>query len=202
MVKYIILVLYISAMITGAISTHFIDIAGEYRAELSQSNRVVSYLENRYTPPASYPYINPVHIDDFKKLTSPYGLREIPRAIYTGGAVNRDHAGIDISGTWRARILAIADGEVIDKWFPPVDGKGGHPIYGGMIRVLQDDGRIVLYAHLSATYVNETDNRFIKQGQVIGRMGNTGISAGQHLHIEVHGPDGEEQPLKLIEGLE
>jgi murein DD-endopeptidase MepM/ murein hydrolase activator NlpD len=124
-------------------------------------------------------------------------------AIYTGGAVNRDHKGIDISGTWRARILAIADGVVIDNYYPPDDKWKGHPVYGGMIRVLHADGRIVLYAHLSATYVNETTKRFVTQGQVIGRMGNTGISAGQHLHIEIHEPSGTElQPLKYIGGLE
>ena len=154
-----------------------------------------------YTEIEIKPYINPVHPEDSIHNTAGFGLGNIPRGVYTGGALTRIHKGLDQAGVWHARIVAVADGEVMDNYYPPGNGWKGHTIYGGMIRIKHDDGRISVYAHLSATYINETDKRFVKQGQVIGRMGNTGLSAGQHLHFELWEDGQPLQPLKYIRGM-
>jgi murein DD-endopeptidase MepM/ murein hydrolase activator NlpD len=170
----------------------------DLKTSLSMANNVVTILEDFRRPPENYSYINPVHNEDYKQLTSPFGLREIPHQIYTGGAIERKHDGLDLSGTWRARILSVADGEVIDNYYPPGNRWEGHPVLGGMIRIQHTDGRISVYGHLSANYVNETDKRFVTAGQVIGRMGNSGISTGQHLHFELWENGEALQPLKYI----
>ena len=167
------------------------------KSELIQSNRAVSILQDYRTPSKVYPYIMPIHPDDFLQLTSPFGLRDIPSGIYTGGADTRIHNGIDLAGVWRGRVVAIADGIVIDHYLPPDGHFKGHPIFGGMIRIQQSDGRITIYGHLSKTYVKEQD--FITQGQVIGRIGNTGLSDGRHLHLEISENGIQIQPLKYIE---
>jgi murein DD-endopeptidase MepM/ murein hydrolase activator NlpD len=131
-----------------------------------------------------FDYLNPIHIDDFVRPTSPFGIRTVPDEIYTGGATERMHGGVDLVGTWHARVVASANGRVIDKWFVP-DGKyrNGHATFGGYIRILHIDGSITGYAHLSAIYVREGD--IVSQGDVIGRTGNTGLSTGDHLHFSL-----------------
>ena len=125
---------------------------------------------------AQYRY--PIHPEDYVMPTSPYGERESP----WGGQL-AEHQGVDLLGVWRARIVAVADGVVVEHWVPPGGRWKGHPIYVGMLRIRHDDGNESLYAHLSETYVHEGYR--VKAGQVIGRQGDTGRSLGEHLHFEL-----------------
>ena len=52
-----------------------------------------------------------------------------------------------------------------------------------------EGGITTLYAHLSWTRVHTGD--YVREGEVIGRIGDTGKSDGQHLHIEVLNAEGE-----------
>jgi len=146
-------------------------------------------------------YINPIHEEDYIKLSSPYGLREIPKGIYTGGALDRDHEALDLYGTWQARIVAVADGVVKEKWYVPNEYKGykGHPIYGGYIVILHSDGSETGYGHLSwiSSEVHEGD--FVSQGQVIARQGDTGLSDGGHLDFSVKINGEYVNPLKYVD---
>jgi murein DD-endopeptidase MepM/ murein hydrolase activator NlpD len=169
------------------------------RGDISAIRQSIGFLENRHTVPLDYPYVWPLHPDDYDHNTSGFGLRNTPSGIYTGGSLTSNHKGFDLTGVWHSRVIAIADGEVIDNYYPPGNGWRGHPIYGGMIRIKHADGRYSVYAHLSATYVNETDKRFVKQGQVIGRTGRTGLADGEHLHIEIWENGAPIQVLKYLE---
>jgi murein DD-endopeptidase MepM/ murein hydrolase activator NlpD len=119
----------------------------------------------------------PVHTEDFTHLTSAFGKRS---AIIGGDYAQ--HRGVDIAGSWRARVLAAADGIVIDHWL-------NHPIKGKAIYILHPDGSKTGYLHLSESYVHERDKDGnpwkVKAGDVIGRVGNTGLSDGDHLHFSV-----------------
>ena len=142
--------------------------------------------------------ICPIHKEDFICYTSPFGIRDVPNELYTVGSRTREHMGLDLAGTWHARVVAVADGIVIDKWYVP-DGKNrkGHEIFGGYIRILHPNGMITGYGHLSSIYVYEGDK--VKTGDVIGHIGNTGLSTGQHLHFSVQDDTGIfRNPLRYI----
>ncbi len=143
-------------------------------------------------------YPNPIYLEDYDKPTSARGYRILHNP-FTGGNKDSDHSGIDLVGTWHARVISVADGIVLDNFHPPGGKWQGHPVLGGMIRILHDDGRISVYGHLSATYVNETTKRFVKKGQIIGRTGETGLAYGEHLHFELWEDGRLLNPLKYVD---
>ena len=107
-------------------------------------------------------------------ITSWFGYREDP---FTGEIAY--HSGTDIGAPGGAPILAAADGTVtianaIDSW-------GGG--YGYHIKINHNDTFDTLYAHCSSICV--TVGQEVKQGEVIGYVGTTGNSTGNHLHFEV-----------------
>lgn len=107
-------------------------------------------------------------------ITSWFGYREDP---FTGEISY--HSGTNIGAPGGTPILAAADGTVtianaIDSW-------GGG--YGYHIKVKHNDTYDTLYAHCSSICV--TVGQEVKQGEVIGYVGTTGNSTGNHLHFEV-----------------
>ena len=107
-------------------------------------------------------------------ITSWFGYREDP---FTGEIAY--HSGTDIGAPGGTPILAAADGTVtianaIDSW-------GGG--YGYHIKISHNDTFDTLYAHCSSICV--TVGQEVKQGEVIGYVGTTGNSTGNHLHFEV-----------------
>ena len=107
-------------------------------------------------------------------ITSPFGYRKDP---FTGEVTY--HSGTDIAAPAGTPILAAAAGMVTiangtDPW-------GGS--YGYYIKLGHGEGIETLYAHCSAIAV--TANQQVRQGEVIGYVGTTGNSTGNHLHFEV-----------------
>jgi len=128
-------------------------------------------------------FVFPIAEEDFLRYSSPYGLRRSP---FTN--ILTQHEGVDIATVWRAQVVSVSDGVVTEHWPPPgavINGTvfRGHPVYGGVLRIRHDNGLETLYAHMSETFVNQND--IVSAGEVIGRVGNTGISTGQHLHFEI-----------------
>ncbi len=87
------------------------------------------------------------------------------------------HMGIDIACAYGTQILAANGGYVIRS-----ENTGPYS-YGEVIFILHNDGMTTLYAHCSKRLVNKGDT--VKQGQVIGYVGSTGLSTGNHLHYGV-----------------
>lgn len=85
------------------------------------------------------------------------------------------HPGVDLGAKY-APVYAEFPGTVTDTIT-------GHAGYGNYIRISDIDGDRWLYAHLSAFAVSK--GQTVKRGQVIGTSGNTGMSTGPHLHLEV-----------------
>ena len=104
-----------------------------------------------------------------------------------GGATESLHKGKDFAGAIGTPVKAVLAGIVAEHWLVPGWHYGkeyhGHPIMGGYIVIDHGEGLFTLYGHLSATFIHEGD--FIEMGQVIGELGNTGISTGPHLHLEI-----------------
>jgi len=126
------------------------------------------------------------------RYTSPFGVRVSPLT-----ETIHCHSGVDIASVWKAQVVAVADGVVTDSWPPPDDYYKGHPIYGGAIIIRHENGVESLYAHLSESYIRE--GTIVKAGDVIGRIGNTGQSDGEHLHLEIFINGERVNPLLYIE---
>ena len=103
-------------------------------------------------------------------ISSEYGYRKHPK---TGKRAF--HHGIDLAGTWQENVRSTAPGTVA------FAGREG--AFGKVVRIEHDFGISTLYAHLSRITVNVGD--YVAENTVIGKMGNTGRSAGPHLHYEI-----------------
>lgn len=135
----------------------------------------------------------PIHPEDYVALSSPYGKRDLNE---TGGYGDDFHDGVDMYGTWRARIVSVADGTVIEHFPPPNGYYRGHPVLGGYLVVQHDQDTRSHYAHLSRTYVHEGD--VVVEGQVIGRQGKSGKTASAHLHFALEIDGGLANPLRYL----
>lgn len=123
------------------------------------------------------------------KVTSNFGNKESFRT--------SKHGGIDIgnagNGPGVLNIIAVKAGEVI---YPVKDsqttysdnGYYGNPDGGGFgnyVKIKHSDGTYTVYAHLAQNSITVRAGDVVDQGQVIGKMGNSGSSTGTHLHFEV-----------------
>ncbi len=108
---------------------------------------------------------------EFSRISSRFGKRKHPILKKW-----RAHKGVDYAASRRTPIRATADGKVIH-----AGRKGG---YGNTI-VLRHAGRFTtLYAHMSGFAKGVRSGRQVKQGDVIGYIGSTGLATGPHLHYE------------------
>ena len=104
-------------------------------------------------------------------FTSGFGVRSDP---FNSGAAM--HPGIDLAGPSGTPIYATADGTVRRAGW----NSGG---YGNLVELDHGRGITTRYGHMSAIIVKDGDH--IARGQLIGRMGSTGRSTGNHLQYEV-----------------
>lgn len=101
----------------------------------------------------------------------------------------RQHDGIDIGSKAYPTIYAAGDGKVIQA--------GRTKGYGNYVTIDHGNGFRTLYAHLKSYSVKV--GQWVKKGQKIAIMGNTGTSTGTHLHFEVQINGVPTNPTKFIE---
>lgn len=106
----------------------------------------------------------------YNTLSSLFGNRIHP---ITKKANN--HTGIDIPAPKGTQILAAKSGVVVTSAY--------HNSYGNYVVVSHSDGTSTLYAHMSKR--NATVGQTVAQGSVVGYVGTTGSSTGNHLHFEI-----------------
>lgn len=106
----------------------------------------------------------------YNVLSSLFGGRVHP---ITGKKHN--HTGIDLPAPKGTKIYASKSGVVVTSTY--------NRSYGNYVVVSHSDGTSTLYAHMSKR--NATEGQTVKQGAVIGYVGTTGSSTGNHLHFEV-----------------
>lgn len=119
----------------------------------------------------SVPNVNPISLADLKDVTDKFGYRKHPilkKWFF--------HEGVDLSANIKTPIYAPADGIVIKK----VKSKRG---YGNRIALDHGYGYKTVYAHLYS--FNVKSGQKVKKGDIIGFVGNTGLSTGPHLHYEI-----------------
>jgi len=104
------------------------------------------------------------------RISSIFGLRR-----FFNEQERRPHSGLDIAGDEGTPIKAAANGTVIDA--------GDFFFSGNMIYLDHGQGIVSLYAHLSKISVKPGD--LVKQGDIIGNLGQTGRVTGPHLHFAI-----------------
>jgi peptidoglycan hydrolase CwlO-like protein len=92
---------------------------------------------------------------------------------------SRYHWGTDIAARGNVPIVAAADGVILKSHY---SSSYGNVVY--MTHSINGQTFTTVYAHMSASSVST--GQYVKKGQRIGTMGNTGYSFGQHLHFELH----------------
>ena len=105
------------------------------------------------------------------RITSGFGLRIHPILRFA-----RMHKGIDFGARWGTPIHAAADGQVTRAGWA-----GG---YGRQVRIGHASGIATSYSHMSSLAV--APGTLVRQGQLIGYVGSSGLSTGPHLHYEVY----------------
>ena len=107
--------------------------------------------------------------NSYKTITDTFGYRN------SNGAYSSNHRGVDISAPRGASIKACNGGTVTTAAY--------NSSYGYYIVVDHGGGKATLYAHCSKLIAKKGDK--VKQGQVIGQVGMTGVATGNHLHLEI-----------------
>ena len=123
------------------------------------------------------------------RLSSSFGMRKHPILGF-----NKMHKGTDFAAPMGTPIMASGDGKVIkSSWC----GGGGN-----CIKIKHNSTYTTVYAHLSKFGRGIKKGVRVKQGQIIGYVGSTGMSTGPHLHYEVieNGKKINSQTLKLPSG--
>ena len=123
------------------------------------------------------------------RLSSSYGMRKHPILGY-----NKMHKGTDFAAPSGTPIMASGSGTVTRaRWC----GGGGN-----CVKIKHNSTYETVYAHMKNFARGIKEGRKVKQGQIIGYVGSTGLSTGPHLHYEVivNGKKVNSQRLKLPSG--
>ncbi len=106
------------------------------------------------------------------------------------------HTGVDMAAPKGTPIYASKSGTVVTAQHWDGHSTGGMQSYGNMVQIMHDDGSSTLYAHCSS--INVSVGQRVSQGQVIGYVGSTGNSSGNHLHFEMKIDGKRVNPLNYI----
>jgi len=123
------------------------------------------------------------------RLSSSFGMRKHPILGY-----NKMHRGTDFAAPSGTPIMASGSGTVTRaRWC----GGGGN-----CVKIKHNYTYETIYAHMKAFAKGIKEGKKVKQGQIIGYVGSTGLSTGPHLHYEVliNGKKVNSQKLKLPSG--
>lgn len=143
---------------------HQLDVETQSYTQLNET------ANNRINMWASRPAIQPISNKDLSRLHTTYGSRFHP--IFNQ---YRDHKGLDFTAPKGTPVYATGDGRVSMAYYSSS--------YGNVVYLDHGYDYETRYAHLSAFNVHP--GQYVKRGEVIGYVGNTGVSAAPHLHYEV-----------------
>lgn len=132
---------------------------------------VVDYYDAEGNNSKKFLMRKPVRGEDVR-LTSGYGVRYHPLL-----NVKKMHTGVDWATPHGTPILASGNGTV--------EESGHKGYYGNYIRLKHANGYHTAYGHMSRFAAGVSVGSKVRQGQVIGYVGSTGLSSGPHLHFEV-----------------
>jgi murein DD-endopeptidase MepM/ murein hydrolase activator NlpD len=136
---------------------------------LSPDDGVVDYYDETGKSAKKFLVRKPVGLGIMR---SGFGFRRHPILGYS-----KMHTGVDWSAAYGTPIFASGNGTV-----EKVGWEGG---YGKYVRVKHNNGYETAYGHMSAFARGIEPGKRVRQGQVIGFVGSTGLSTGAHVHYEI-----------------
>jgi murein DD-endopeptidase MepM/ murein hydrolase activator NlpD len=119
---------------------------------------------------------------DAVKVSSSFGSRMHPILGYT-----RKHRGVDFAAPAGTPVFAAGAGTIVSR--------GPHAGYGNYIRIHHDKQYDTAYGHLQSFAKGLKVGDKVRQGQVIGYVGSTGLATGPHLHYELMANNQQVNPL-------
>jgi murein DD-endopeptidase MepM/ murein hydrolase activator NlpD len=125
---------------------------------------------------------------EFTKISSTFSARRFHPIL----GRTRPHNGVDFAAPRGTPVYAVADGKVLfASW-----ERG----FGRTVRIEHEDGYRTTYGHLSGYAGRVGVGRTVRRGQVIGYVGSTGLSTGNHLHygVECYGQYVDPLALKSL----
>jgi murein DD-endopeptidase MepM/ murein hydrolase activator NlpD len=124
-------------------------------------------------PPPAFQFDAPL---PGRVIDSPFGMRQLPWE-----ENGRLHQGIDIAAPSGAPVKIAADGVV--------KATGLSPTYGRYVLVMHKGGLTTMYAHLSGPAKGVQRGAYLRRGETLAYVGNSGRSTGSHLHFEIRNGD-------------
>ena len=122
---------------------------------------------------------------DFARISSHFNLKRKHPILHK----IRAHKGTDYAASYGTPIKATGDGKIIN-----ARNKGGY----GRTVIIQHGNKIsTLYAHLSKYARGIKEGKRVKQGQIIGYIGSSGLASGPHLHYEFRVNGVHKNPLRV-----
>jgi murein DD-endopeptidase MepM/ murein hydrolase activator NlpD len=117
-------------------------------------------------------------------MTSPFGWRTHPML-----HISELHSGVDWGAPYGTPIFAAGNGEIEE-----IGLKGG---YGKYVRMKHANGYETAYGHMTAFAKGLDVGSKVRQGQVIGFVGSSGMSTGSHVHFEIIVNDRFVDPMRI-----
>lgn len=124
----------------------------------------------------------PLH---FSHISSPFSLsRYHPVLHYT-----RAHKGVDLAARIGTPIQSTGDGRI--------EIIGRQNAYGNMIKIKHNNTYSTIYGHMLKFQKGLSKGSYVKRGQVIGYVGQTGLASGPHCHYEFHVNNNPKNPTTI-----
>lgn len=146
----------------------------KYLEKLNENNKAINSKVNygKYLRPAVGP------------ITSKYGKRVHPIT-----KKESFHSGVDIGGNIGDKVVASLSGEVVSAgWY--------NNVYGNVVIINHGNNIQTFYGHLNKVLVKKGQE--VRQGEIIAKMGTTGLSTGPHVHFEIRINGEHVDPTKRI----
>ena len=165
--------------------TKEIDVLSKQMVVQSKSlDEIVALAKDKEEMLASIPAIVPIKKDDFY-VASGYKMRMHPIL-----KINKFHKGMDFTAPTGTPIYASGNGKI--------HRAQRSTTFGNVVYIDHGYGYKTIYAHMSKMKVKRGEK--VKRGDLIGYVGNTGLSVSSHLHYEVHKNDVALNPISFYYG--
>jgi murein DD-endopeptidase MepM/ murein hydrolase activator NlpD len=152
--------------------------------EKQSYNELTQVADTKINMWSSRPAIQPISNKELDRLHTTYGTRFHPIHHRM-----QAHKGLDFSAPRGTPVYATGDGRVSMGYYSES--------YGNVVYVDHGFDFETRYAHLNKFIVHQGE--FVKRGQIVGYVGNTGISASPHLHYEVLYKGSHTNPINFFQ---